>query len=291
MDSKKLKQQLITWSIILVSFAGIVGFATLVSMLSQGGASIGTKKRFKAKTVSDQSKSLVFRRKGQAEDSGSSGGGQQSESGSNSSDTDQTEEADEGKSESPHEAAIEEALNALRPETGIDKLQEYLASLQNFEEASEIYCAIGTLHLQTSTPNSKLSAEAFNTATRLADSTEQKHAVAADHARSLIEQGKTTEALKKIEEELARDHKITSAGLQLSVMRGRLCEDSGRIQDAEKSYKEAMDNAIQFPLENTKANDAYRLAGMRLARLYRKMGKESNAEAVVRKVKARFEMY
>ena len=297
MNIKKLRQQILLWTSIFGSLVLFVWLMSFLGQISQGNRTIGTQKRFTARPGTERKKSIVITRKSKEEDSGGEHTRERKSDSNGESSEDTPEDPSDnrsggrGKPVSPHMQAIEEALNSLKPESGIERLQQYLASLAEFEKVSEIYSAMGTLYLQTSPPDIKRYEEAFARAEHFAISSEEKFSVLFQHSKILIEEGKTKEVLKDIEKSFSEDDSITPSMLELSIIQAKLYEDYGKTNAAESIYKTVMDNALTFPANEKKVEDIYRIAGLRLSRLYNKLGEKILADAVVRKVKARFDQF
>ena len=187
---------------------------------------------------------------------------------------------------SPADQAVQEALNALSPEHGIEKIEAYLASLENLDEAARLYCALGTLYAQTDPPDTSRAEQTLAVANDLAQSPQDKHRATYLLTNMLVQRGEKDRALDEVRAALDRDGTATLPGAQLSVLAGSLHESEGAVQEAEAAYKKAMESSLAASERvGPRALDVYRQACLSLARLYRNTDRDSEAEAVTRDLK------
>lgn len=187
---------------------------------------------------------------------------------------------------SPAAQAVEEALSALSPTQAIENLHARLAELQNLGEAAQLYCALGTLHSQTDPPDAFKAEGAFAIAERLAQSLEDKHRVAYLQATMLAQQGEHDKARDKALAALKQDEPATLSRLRLRVLLGTLYEGKGEVVQAESAYEKAMKNSLSaFNALGPQALDVYRQSCLCLARVYRKTGRDSQADGLARRLK------
>jgi len=177
---------------------------------------------------------------------------------------------------SPEETATAEALNALTPELGIDRLEAKLATLDNLEQASRLYAALGTLYAQTGQSAADQANQAFAAAKQYARSDEDRHRAALAYVKALTARGDTETAAKEAAGALDNAATVTLPGIQLAIAQASLFEKQGDHKKAEAAYKEAIENAFA-----AKAVNIYRQACLDLVKLYRKTGREPQAEALI----------
>ena len=192
---------------------------------------------------------------------------------------------------SDEERVAHEAMNALDPLDGIQRIESYLAALSNMGQASGLYAALGRLYAQTSPPDIERSRAAFSMACDLAPSPEARHRTAHYEVMTLLENALADEALERIRETLAFDEALTVPRMQLTIARGQLLEDKGEADGALATYKALCDlPAEALATLGPKAEDVYRLACLRLAALHRKNGRTSEADAVARRMRERLRL-
>ena len=193
----------------------------------------------------------------------------------------------------PEEAAAAEALNALTPQQGIDRLAALLATLDNLENASRLYTALGTLYTQTGEAGVAPAEEAFATAKKLARNHEDRHRAALAHVTALSARGDVEGAMREASAAIQPGDPYTLSGMQLAVAQGKLYEQQNAPDQAEEAYKKAMQDALAAePVLHSDALNVYRQACLSLVQLYRKTGRESAANSLVLKMKndlARYE--
>jgi tetratricopeptide (TPR) repeat protein len=182
---------------------------------------------------------------------------------------------------------ITETLRASTPPAAIARLKAELAREDRPLEAVPVYLALEELYRQADPPNIAQAEEALERAAALAESESQQHAVALARARRLHEAGDPEGALGVLDTALSDATQVTAAALQMRVLQGELYEDLGDDDSAMGAYQSAVDEKGYVVRDlGADAEPAYRLACLRLARMYRSKGQENEAKAVARKLKA-----
>ena len=184
------------------------------------------------------------------------------------------------------EQTVREAMNALSPEAGIKRLQACLAGLKEVGAASRVYWALGTLYGQLDPPDIERAMEALQTAAGQARSAEDRHRAALSLAGLLAQKGDRAQAEERIRSALEYDKMVTLPGLQLEILLGKLYEDDGANEAAEAAYKNAVDDAAAAGVS---AANIYRQACLSLARFYRKLGRDADADALARVMKTQLD--
>ncbi|MCX5771328.1 MAG: hypothetical protein NTZ09_13820 [Candidatus Hydrogenedentes bacterium] len=184
--------------------------------------------------------------------------------------------------QTPEEAAATEALNALTPQQGIDRLADLLATLDNLENASRLYSTLGTLYAQTGEPGAAPAEEAFAAAKTFARSHEDRHRAALAHVTALSARGDVEGAVREAADALEQGDPYTLSGIQLAVTQGTLYEQQNALDQAEAAYKKAMQDALAAePVLRDDALNVYRQACLSLVQLYRRTGREPAANSLV----------
>lgn len=183
--------------------------------------------------------------------------------------------------------AMHEAMVAPTPEVGITKLETFLAQMENLDEASLVYCTLGTLYAQSGADGMYKAEAALTEARRMAQTEDDRDAAALGLVRLLDQQGETDRASEEAKNALAGDMAVSLAGLELTVLLGRLEEKRKNVAQAEWAYEKAMtDAAGAAAVFGEPAWNVYRQACLALVQFYRAAGREEDAEAVRRKMKA-----
>ncbi len=189
---------------------------------------------------------------------------------------------------SENERIAKEALNTLIPEEGIKSLLERLATLEAMDEAADLYSALGLLHAQTDPPDIAKARAAFSAATDLAQTDIERHHLAYMEVSMLVNHAKTSDALKLIRGTLEFDETISTPRLQLLTMWGNLMQEAGELEVAETTFRSiAGQSPATLEALGPEAIDVYRQACLRLTRLYRKTGRDIEADELTRTMKQR----
>lgn len=190
------------------------------------------------------------------------------------------------------EAAVAEALNALTPQEGIDRLAGLLATLDNLEQASRLYTSLGTLYAQSGEAGAAPAEEAFAAAKNLARSHEDRHQAALAHVTALSARGDIEGAMREASAAVQEGDPYTPSGIQLIVAQGKLYERQNAPDQAETAYKKAMDDALAAaPVLRDDALNVYRQACLSLAQLYRRTDREPAANSLVLSMKNKLASY
>lgn len=186
------------------------------------------------------------------------------------------------------ERLLQEAVNAPIPEEGIAQVTEYLAQLDQVAEASRLYAALATLYMKSSPTPPDIVQELLARAAAVAINPEDRLYAARVEAEILQQCADANDALARVREALQADNVETLDTLQLRLMQGDLEERKGDLVAAEAAYKELTKRswAARETL-GPRAADLYRLACLRLARLYRKTGRDREADTLARTVRTR----
>jgi len=192
---------------------------------------------------------------------------------------------DEGP-QSQTDQAVQEAMNALSPTDGIEALQGYLATLEQLDEATKAYCALGTLYAQMDPPNMAGAETAFDIAGDLAQSPEERMEARYLLVKALMDRGEDDQARERAAAALEQAETGTCRGAQLRIVMGAAYEGKGAIQQAEVAYEQAMeDSRVAARTGEREAVDVYRQACLSLARVYRKGNRDREAKALARKLR------
>ncbi|NIA14473.1 MAG: hypothetical protein GWP08_10355 [Nitrospiraceae bacterium] len=188
--------------------------------------------------------------------------------------------------------ALQSALNSLDVKVGITKLERLLKTLENIEEASKIYCALGALYAESEPPESTKAEHAYRTANDLAGRAEDRYEATFLLAGLLRTKEDYDGALTEIAIALGYSDVLTPRRLRLTVLQGRLYEDTRVDEAAETAYDRAMEESLAASaLYGDKALAVYRQACLALAQLYRRTGRDAEARAVARTMKTKLERY
>ncbi|MCP4640722.1 MAG: hypothetical protein GY851_09830 [bacterium] len=189
---------------------------------------------------------------------------------------------------SPEEEAIQEALNAIDPRTGIKRIKEHLASLSNAAQAAQTYTALATLQLQTDPPSLDEALASAALARESASTASDAHGAGLVEARIRVEQGDASGAAEGIDALLDARPEVTVPGLELRVLQGHLAARARDRAGARSHYEQAAADAIgSAPSLGEPALDIYRQACLHLSRSHAMQGRTSEAKGVIREMNRR----
>ena len=188
--------------------------------------------------------------------------------------------------QSKTDQAVQEAMNALSPTDGIEALEAYLATLEQLDEATKAYCALGTLYAQMDPPNMGEAEGAFDSAGDLAQSPGERMEARYLLVKALMDRGEDDRAREKAAAALEQAGPGTCRGAHLRIVMGAAYEGKGALQQAEVAYEQAMvDSRNAVRNGEREAVDVYRQACLSLARVYRKGNRDREAKALARKLR------
>lgn len=179
---------------------------------------------------------------------------------------------------------VREALNAWRPEIGLEKLEAMLENpaLADTERA-EILAAMGVLAGQLEPPDFERAARCFSQALQCDLPPAQRARIAFEDAQSLIRQGRDEEARDRLRAERERQPPGVRA-LQLDLLHATLEERRGDAATAERIYAAAIEQAMAAPDQiDAQTEDMLRMAALRLNRIYRDAGRDGDAATLTRR--------
>ncbi|HOJ33151.1 MAG TPA: hypothetical protein PKY35_09375 [Candidatus Hydrogenedentes bacterium] len=189
--------------------------------------------------------------------------------------------------ESEKSQYVEHLLNAQTPEEGIRQAEEYLESPRSSDEKSLVLGVEALLYLQK-VPEDLVQAEtAAREAYELAQTPEIKYRATVVLAQVIERKGDIPDACKTISEVLLSHLDPSPSRIVLQVNHGLLLESIGETTAAQSAYNDALRDAEQsLATVDEDVLKQCRLAGFRLAQIYRAQGKNREADEVVRRVHA-----
>lgn len=191
--------------------------------------------------------------------------------------------------ESGH-AVTTSALSAPSSETGIQMISEALTETTSPSEQSQLYSSLSLLYAQEDEKNLEGIRQALNKAFQLAQTEEDRHEAYLAEVQILLNMGHDSAAQKRLEKTFEEAGQPTEPGLHMGVMLAKIYEEAGEREKAEARYRHVMDQWMQSGKRfSDQAANIYRQACLRLARLYRKSGKETEAKAVAQEMKLNLE--
>jgi hypothetical protein len=183
---------------------------------------------------------------------------------------------------------MREARNALNPETGVERLERHLRSLQNLGEASEVYSAMARLYLQTDPPQAGRAAEAVEAALTHARDARERDQARYVEVEMLRTAGRNEEAQAKAEALLSEEGPVTAGKIKMAMSMAQLRQQQGETAKAETAYRRAMADALSAQEAlGPQAMDFYRQAGLNLVLLLRGNDRREEAEALAAEVERR----
>ena len=150
---------------------------------------------------------------------------------------------------------------------------------------SHLYGALARLSIQVVPPDTAGATEAANAALDLAQTPEDRHRAAYVEATVLQFGGRLEDARKAVRAMLEREQTATLPGLKLGIFEGSLAEQGGDAEAAEQAYRNVIrQTRAMEDGEQAQLSDSYRLATLKLARLYRRTGRSKEAERLVSEI-------
>lgn len=190
------------------------------------------------------------------------------------------------------QAVIDEAMNAMDPRVGVTRVERFLSTLQNLQEASNAYAALGALYAQLGPEATAKSDSAFALALSLARSSEEIHHATCMLVRALMARNEPGRALEEAGRALSMGGELTLSGLELRMLQGQLLEGMARDMEAEEAYQKVREDSLSAAMVlGDRAMAVFRQACFALTRLYRRLGREADAETVTRLMKTRLDLH
>jgi len=184
------------------------------------------------------------------------------------------------------EATAQSALENPSTEEAVRDLVEALEALKDARGASELYSALGTVYARQGRLKTGEAGEAFAQAVASAETEEQRVGVYYAEAKALMQYGEAGDALETMRK---LDVKALPEGrmrVELRVMEGMALENTGETEQAMKAYEEVLDDALDGENQaDGEIVNVCRQAALRLSRIYRKLGRESDAKQVALRVR------
>jgi tetratricopeptide (TPR) repeat protein len=272
----------------IVAFMFIMGFVGYMFSGDTPGAS--SNKRFTAKANTTRDKAMVLT----------------SKRGKTESSENEAEDAKEGadgikvrsfgsltpKDPEPSESdqAIQEALNGMTPEEGIQRLEREMERLHTAAESAALCEAVAKLLMRENSANSQSALQTFERALAMAPTTEMRRRIALSEARLQAELGDVSAARARLQSVLEEDSAVTATALKVRVELSNLEMRAGNRAKAIRGYKEALDLGLNKtgPLDD-ETKDAMRLAALRLSKALREEGRASEATEIAAQFRERVE--
>jgi len=264
--------------IVILAVVAVLGIVVVAVVVTSGEDTVTSGGTFRARpgTMRDTVQPIVSAKQ-QRTSPGSSGSG----------DGGGSEGAPEDLTIVVHESAVakamEQAVNAPSPEDGVQQLRDYLAGPHDPAEDSRLYSTMATVTLRVVPADPEAAAEAADEAMALAQSPEDFHSAAYAKAMVLESTGQLEDARTSIRMIREKEPGATIPGLKLGVLEAMLDERAEDTAAAEATYGRVMNEALSLSeSDGEKALEHYRVAALRLARLYRSTGREKEAENLAR---------
>ena len=181
---------------------------------------------------------------------------------------------------------LSEVVNSGDPVQGIVLLQSQLAAAQEVGAIVRIYTALARLYAFRDPPDAAAAALAFDHAGVVAPTAEVRHEIALDRMSALHLDAAPEEVLALVDTAVEPEDEASLAAMELLILKAAALEKLARRDEAITVYRDIMDQALILRERNAlRAEDIYRQAAMRLARSYRELGRDKDADAVVRDVR------
>ncbi len=187
--------------------------------------------------------------------------------------------------------AIDEATNTVDPRVGVTRLERFLSTLKNLQEASNAYAALGALYARLGPAEEQKADSAFALALNLAQTPEEVHYATCLLVRALMARNEMSRALEESGRALSKGGELTLSGLELRMLRGQALEAAARDAEADEAYQKVREDSLAAAtVLGPPAMAIYRQSCFALTRLYRRLGRDTDAETVTRLMKTRLEL-
>lgn len=187
---------------------------------------------------------------------------------------------------SPAQAAAQSALENPSTEAAVKQVVEALEATDDAQAVSELYSALGTLYAWQGRFESGQVQDVFAQALDAAGSEVERIRVEFSEAKAFMQHGDEEYTLEAIRELKAKDLTDTRMRAELGVMEGMTLERTGDLKKAISSYEGVLDGGLSAGgHDDDKILNVFRQAGLRLARLYRSVGREEDAKIVAQRVR------
>jgi hypothetical protein len=181
---------------------------------------------------------------------------------------------------SPMDRAILRAQNALNPQTGVERIEELLRSLENLAHASKLYAAKAGLHLRIDPPDLEGAAAAASEALRYAEEPGERDAAACVQIDVLRGAGDVAAAQEQAAQIMSGEGPVTSGKLRAALLYAAIKREAGDVTAAAKAYRDVMAQVADTgdPLGD-EGEDLYRQAALNLVQTLREAGQREAADA------------
>jgi tetratricopeptide (TPR) repeat protein len=181
----------------------------------------------------------------------------------------------------PEEELIREALNGLDTQAGIEKIDAQLALPQSPEDAAQLHSARAQLALEMRPPDYVAAEAHFARALELAATGGLRYAILAREAEMWLMRDEPGAASEKLGAALEVPAALSVERMRLRALLAQALEKVGRVEAAEEEFGRLLAEALSYSDESTpEIDDLMRLAGLRLARIYRDAEREDDAAAL-----------
>lgn len=188
--------------------------------------------------------------------------------------------------DSPAQAAVRMAVNALQPEAGIAMLEQALAKPEfSDDEHALMYTAMGRLSATSIPPNPEREQSSFAMAASLAQSPATRAELVRAQAELLLDRDDLAGAVAKIREGLEDLPRGAPERLALRLFLGNLFEMDQNTAEAEATYRVVLEEARG--LDEPALLELYlRQAALSLSRLYRATSRPDEADKLAKLIHA-----
>jgi hypothetical protein len=181
---------------------------------------------------------------------------------------------------------FETLLAVPSPEQGLALAYELLADAEG-GDVSDVHRAVGVLYSRLEPADLPAALAALTLAKETALTPEQALQAELEAVRALYQGGQVDQAVRRAESVLADEDTASAAVLQIALAHADALA-AAVPERAETAYRETMEHALAAEESlGAAAIDVYRLAGLRLARLYRMQKRHHDAQLVGDEVRQR----
>ncbi|MFO7976740.1 MAG: hypothetical protein R6V12_19170 [Candidatus Hydrogenedentota bacterium] len=182
---------------------------------------------------------------------------------------------------SPVDEAVLQARNALNPQTGVDRVEELLRSLENLGKASQLYAVKAELRLRFVPPDLESAGAAAAQALQYAAEPEDRDQAGYIQAEVLRRAGDIEAAKEVAADVMAAEGPLSAGKLRASLLQAEMSRAAGDTKSAAEIYRDIMQRVAGAEASRKgQWRDFYRQAALNLVQTLRESGKREEADAI-----------
>jgi len=184
--------------------------------------------------------------------------------------------------------AVTASIEQLSPDDAQDALRARLVERElSADERAQLEATFAVALLRSNDPDAAEAREAFARALQNCPDANTRVRLVYVYADALVGHGLYEDALDLMQEGRLAGAALSPTRLKLEALRGSVLDFLGRTDEARDVYERGFESALDSDLkESSRGRDAARVLALRLARCYRDAGRNDDAVAVSRRLRA-----